>query len=137
MGTNYYLHEQPDCPTCGRPHERKHIGKSSAGWCFSLHVEPDEGINSLADWVARWSVPGAIIRDEYGRDVTAEQMLANITKRSWNKPQGQSPEWHHMNHSEDGPNGLARHRIDGRHCIAHGDGTYDLMIGGDLSDTSW
>ena len=42
MGTNYYLHRPRtnECEHCGRADEAPplHIGKSSSGWCFSLHV---------------------------------------------------------------------------------------------------
>ncbi len=55
MGTNYYLHEKPDCECCGRPFEALHIGKSSSGWCFSLHVMPEDMINTLDDWRSKWS----------------------------------------------------------------------------------
>ena len=71
MGTNYYLYEGSEaCPTCKRPFEPLHIGKSSAGWCFSLHVIPEEGINTLDDWRTRWGTPGTIIRRSAGVTVT-------------------------------------------------------------------
>ena len=38
MGTNYYWQESEPCAACGRGYEQVHVGKSSAGWCFSLHV---------------------------------------------------------------------------------------------------
>ncbi len=109
MGTNYYLHRDC-CPHCGRGDDRLHIGRSSAGWCFALHVDHEEGINSLDDWKAIWSLPNAKIIDEYGRQHTPEEMLATITERSH-------------------PRGLSRHRVDMRHCIGSGDGTYDLIPG--------
>ena len=62
MGTNYYLYQKPDCECCGRPFEPLHIGKSSAGWCFALHIMPEDGISTLLDWCALWSAPGAFIR---------------------------------------------------------------------------
>ena len=140
MGTNYYLHDKPDCECCGRPYEPKHIGKSSAGWCFSLHVMPEDGINTLDDWRRLWSTPGAYILDEYGRSVPAADMEDWITKRGrdsdwsdprrWSGPFGYSSEaeFHARNMSERGPNGLLRHQI-GRHCIAHGEGTWDYIVG--------
>lgn len=65
MGTNYYLEPKPPCQCCGRPFEQLHIGKSSAGWCFALHVIPERGIKDLDDWVRIWSQPEARIVDEY------------------------------------------------------------------------
>ena len=135
MGTNYYLHEQTACPTCGHEMEPLHIGKSSCGWCFSLHVNGDLEIKSLQDWIARWSKEGTIIKNEYGETVTPQEMLSVILERGRETKDG-SPfgynswdDFHNQNHSLDGPNGLLRHRIDGGHCLAHGDGTYDLMLG--------
>lgn len=52
MGTNYYAEYQPPCPTCGRQDPPLHIGKSSAGWCFSLHVIPELGLNDWPEWEA-------------------------------------------------------------------------------------
>ena len=63
-------------------------------------------------------------------------MLAIITERSWKRKKFKADGWyssqadfHEKNHSEDGPNGLLRHKIDGTHCIGHGEGTYDYTIG--------
>lgn len=126
MGTNYYLTEDT-CPHCGRGDERRHIGKSAAGWCFSLHV--DEDVKSLAEWQERWSKPGAKIFDEYGTETAAADMLKVITERSWSGKSVDSQEWLVVNDAERGPAGLARHRIDGRHCIGHGESTYDLVRG--------
>jgi hypothetical protein len=108
MGTNYYVEVQPPCECCGRGYEHKHIGKSSAGWCFSLHVYPDEGINTLEDW--KEYLKDKVIKNEYGGIVTLDELLRCITKR---------------NH----PSGLSRHVIDSRFCIGHGEGTWDYLIG--------
>jgi hypothetical protein len=136
MGTNYYLHFDP-CEKCARSDEPLHIGKSSAGWCFSLHVIPELGINTLDDWRAWWRKWS--IYDEYGDRVPIERMEAVVTKRGcpndWDKeewsPSGgytSESDWHDKNHSERGPNNLARHRIDS-HCIGHGEGTWDYIVG--------
>lgn len=136
MGTNYYLEAKPPCTCCGRPFERQHIGKSSAGWCFTLHV--DENHRDLPDWVEEWSKPGAAIVDEYGDGVAGDEMLLIITARHWTDapwetlplPHGASwSTFHAQNQSEHGPNGLLRHRIDRHYCIAHGSGTWDLCTG--------
>lgn len=126
MGTNYYMEPQAPCETCKRPFEQKHIGKSSAGWCFGLHVYPEDGINDLADWIREWSKSGSRIVDEYGKAVTLDEMEQRVTKRS-----GRSPDaaFYSENHAVPGPNGLVRSQVDGRHCIGHGAGTWDLLIG--------
>jgi hypothetical protein len=111
MGTNYYLHVGC-CEKCGRGEDKLHIGKSSAGWCFSLHVDEDGGIKSLADWERLWSQPGTRIMDEYGDVIPVEQMRRTILERKW-----------------AGPDGLRRHPVDGQHCVGAGDGTYDLITG--------
>lgn len=133
MGTNYYIESEPDCPTCGRPFEQMHIGKSSAGWCFSLHVIPELGLNGLEDWKKYWK--GKTIRNEYGGEITEEQMVSIITERSWPDRKSSDsfkPYYTSMlekNHVVEGPNGLLRHKIDGVHCIGHGEGTWDLITG--------
>ena len=133
MGTNYYWIPKLPCECCGREFDDIHIGKSSAGWCFSLHVLPEDMINSLDDWICNFREKRSYIKDEYGKIVHPEEMLDIITKRSWNtgqtnKPQ-QSDDWYQMNQAVPGPNGLSRARVDGRHCIGHGEGTWDLIIG--------
>ena len=110
MGTNYYLYQKPDCETCGRPHPALHIGKSSAGWCFSLHVVPEDRIECLDDWRHLWTQPGALIRNEYDERISPGEMESIITER-------------------EHPCGLLRHEIDGRHCLSHGPGTWDHIAG--------
>lgn len=97
MGTNYYLEAKPPCKECGRPHERKHIGKSSAGWVFSLRVYP-EGPRNLEEWIAEFFKPETQIVDEYEKPVTPEAMVKNIAGRS--HPQGlrRGPENHECKH---------------------------------------
>lgn len=138
MGTNYYLNPQKcvcgNC-SCGSKPERLHIGKSSIGWCFALHVIPEKGINDLEDWILLWNKSGSFIKDEYGDVITPEKMLSGVTDRS-HPDFGFSPpdcmswdEFHQKNHSEFGPNGLLRSRIDGVHCVKHGSGTWDCHLG--------
>lgn len=134
MGTNYYI-EEDICEYCGRSDEGYHIGKSSVGWCFSLHVDPDNGIICLQDVQDLWQ--DKVIRDEYDHVIPEKEMILIITDRDrgeeWERsaPFGYSSwaQFHRDNHSEQGPNGLLRHQIDGNHCIGHGPGTYDYLIG--------
>lgn len=79
MGTNYYCHG-PACEHCGRSDPIQHIGKSSVGWVFALHV--GDGVKSLDDWRAVWSRPGVVIRDESGRVISKEEMEKIILERS-------------------------------------------------------
>lgn len=138
MGTSYYLHTRQPCECCGRPYTPMHIGKSSAGWCFALHVIPENGINDLEDWLVLWSQPGARIEDEYGGPVSTDMMEGIITGRSWPRTFDQNGRWaqlngyateqdfHLKNHSQRGPNGLLRNAI-GNGCVKHGDGTWDCI----------
>ncbi|MFW6145427.1 MAG: hypothetical protein ACOC4Y_01380 [bacterium] len=130
MGINYYVRFN-ECECCGH-FEEYHIGKSSAGWCFSLHVDPDEGINNLEDM--KWLMDRGRIFDEYGAEWTKEEMLDKITNRSWNKPEHPYgyrswENFYHYNNAEAGPCGLNRHRVGGCHCVGHGEGTWDYIIG--------
>lgn len=100
MGTNYYLSKAGDeshCPTCVCHSKGLHIGKSSAGWAFALHVIPERGLYSLDDWKKLLEAPDAVIRSEYDCVVTLDMLLQTITDRVW-------------------PNGLLRHRI-GNGCV--------------------
>ncbi len=136
MGTNYYLHEKPDCECCGRPFAALHIGKSSGGWCFSLHVMPEDMINTLDDWRSKWSKLESVIRDEYDAIISPEEMEDIITNRSsaldfaklGNSAYNSGEAFHRRNQSERGPNNLLRHQINS-HCIGHGEGTFDYIVG--------
>ena len=78
MGTNYYLHRNV-CAHCGRGDEALHIGKSSAGWCFSLRVHPEEGIHDLPDWERE--LVGGKIQDEYGETFPPVELLRTWAER--------------------------------------------------------
>lgn len=142
MGTNFYWQSEP-CPTCGHSEEELHIGKSSCGWCFSLHVYPENVTlpQNLEDW--KKILSAGKIRNEYGDALTADEMIDKITNRSHPEPLGamdskpksaiwpyeNAADFYQKNYAEPGPNNLLRHKIDGRHCIGHGEGTYDYIRG--------
>ena len=125
MGTNFYLKVKSPpgpCHACGHVppvEERLHIGKSSAGWCFSLHVYPEdeytpdeerERPQSLEEWRVRFEAPKFMIEDEYDNPITAKEMMSIITERA---------------------QGLRHHPISDRACLGPGpdDATYDLITG--------
>ena len=127
MGTNYYLHleDKPKCESCGRETEPLHIGKSSYGWVFSLHVIPEKGINSLQDWEKLWNSKGAKIQDEYSDDISPEEMKQSITNRcmeeslehkKWGGNEfcsyDSEEQFHQSNNSMRGPNNLVRSKLD-------------------------
>ena len=124
MGTNYYLVP----PIELRPFvDRLHLGKSSVGWCFSLRVYPKRGINDMSDW--RLAMSLGHIRSEYNENLSRDAMLAIIYREGWKPRDPPSPEWLAKNHAEAGPLGLARHPIDHVHCVGHGEGPWDYMVG--------
>lgn len=91
MGTNYYLHRTPDpCPTCGRQDETEfHIGKSSMGWVWVWRGYRDDHplapLTTPEEWEARLRqevAAGAAIRDEYGLDVTLDDLLARVAAKA-------------------------------------------------------
>lgn len=136
MGTNYYWTRTDNhCAHCNRFDviEKLHIGKSSAGWCFSLRVYPkrteahDYGIpapiTSLDDWKKLWA-SGGIITDEYGEVMSPEGMLAVITERRWKDLLDHEYAEHR---ALRGPNNLLRHRLDDGMTVGHGEGTWDCV----------
>jgi hypothetical protein len=133
MGTNYYAVLEDDvCNHCGRGEAKEiHIGKSSSGWCFSLHVaSPSEPKipSDLNGWRELWK-NCVYIRDEYGNKISISLMERTILER-YRKLEDEDSyrEFLIKNHAVAGPNGLVRHPI-GEYCVGHGDGTYDLIIG--------
>jgi hypothetical protein len=120
------------------PFDVLHIGKSSAGWTFALHVIPERGLNDLENWELLLSeTAGALIVDEYGKALTLDELLNVIRERGRagtaprSAPNGYTdwPAFHAANHSVDGPGGLVRSRVDGKRCIKHGEGTWDCYVG--------
>lgn len=108
---------------------RLHIGKSSGGWCFCLHVYPDDhGLpKDLDGWMEAFD-RGTIV-DEYGVVQDPTFMLAWISDRPGKEPPVWGAAEYRMNNAVPGPRGLVRHAIQDGHCIGHGDGTYDLIVG--------
>jgi hypothetical protein len=129
MGTNYFLHSPP-CLHCGHEPEPLHIGKSSGGWCFALHIHPEQGLHDWQDIWARISAVeelGGFIEDECGRTVESGLFFAIVWDNSRKEPH--SLDWLRANHALPGPYGLARRAIDGDHVVGHGDGPFDYCIG--------
>lgn len=109
MLTNYYC-RFPPCGACGHADGPLHIGLSVIGWTFALHVMPERGIYSLTDWVDVWRRPGTVLYDEYGNDVSSDEMLDRIMNR--------------------GPvEDLLRMKVDEERCLGHGPGSWDLVVG--------
>ncbi len=129
MGTNYYVHYK------GNP--QFHIGKSSGGWCFSLHVYPEKGIETLEDWEPIFEHNN--IETEYGKTITKEDMLTVIAEREGcigfddeediPYPYESWEEFWDAHNAVPGSKGLLRAEVDGVHCIGHGEGTWDYMVG--------
>lgn len=138
MGTNYYsvrrgIEEmEPEAFWAIRDEpegdEVLHIGKSSGGWCFTLHVMPERGIEDLWNWFEILIDPERVIIDEYHQVIPFNEMMQTITGRSWPREKNWTPADYERNNAEPGPNNLARHRI-GRHCRSHGLGTWDCVEG--------
>ena len=133
MGTNYYLHA-PKCFHCGKEEEEPlHLGKSSYGWCFGLHVYPE---NALNNWQQMWSHIDYLtqekdheIRDEYGDFVDNGEFFSIVWDRSGKPGRLFDKKWLKDNRAEIGPYGLARHALLAGHCIGHGEGPFDYIIG--------
>jgi hypothetical protein len=152
MGTNYYLRFQ-ECEHCGHTPQEVHLGKSSLGWTFGLHIIPECEIidlPSMEKWVKeKLATSQACICNEYGITLSWQDFLEIVTIRScpriikdgWNSrwwdygiglgrlSYSSETDFHRKNSSTRGPSGLLRHRIDGYHCVGHGAGTWDLCIG--------
>lgn len=132
MGTNYYF--KPNKSRYGFENmELVHIGKSSGGWCFSLHAHPNLGINDLKDWEDVFNLNIGEIENEYNDPITSSEMIAIITARSWKYPRKLDAKFYQQNHAVPGPNGLVRSIIDENHCIGWGNNndinsTWDLFI---------
>lgn len=142
MGTNYYMMKGQYVPETdydhplsgmirdGTGHPAKiHIGKSSYGWCFSLHVMPEHGISNLTDWKVladRLLGEGWRIEDEYREVVALAELWAVVERIGWERQL--VTDCDQLNLPAD-TRPLNRHAVDGGSCIGHGEGLYDYMIG--------
>lgn len=133
MGTNYFsvrrgIEERDDWWDLRETEEVLHIGKSSAGWCFSLHIIPEMGINSLDDWIPVFIDPHRLIIDEYRDVIGLDKIMRVITCRGRADPNTWSDEMYRINHAVPGPGNLVRHSIE-HGCVGHGPGTWDYIKG--------
>lgn len=107
-----------------------HIGKSSVGWCFSLHIIPELGIHDLDDWIRVFIEPDRVIINEYRERLDLTEIMRIITARGRNRlePDGWTPDDYKRSFAEPGPNGLTRHAL-GHGCVKQGEGTWDCITG--------
>jgi len=121
MGTNYYWYGP--CAECGHL-QKLHIGKSSKGWYFSLHVIPGI-IDNIGDWKKRLDDPYSFIMDEY-REVVALEKLMDVIKRRGHhgNPTHITPDELHTCHAELGDFNLVRFVEGQANCVGHGEGPW-------------
>jgi hypothetical protein len=72
MGTNYYATFE------GQDGDTMHIGKKSVGWKFIVRLYPDQGFNTLYDWIFALSGKTVVITNEYGRILALDELLHTI-----------------------------------------------------------
>jgi len=128
MTTNYYAVNT-------ETGEELHIGKKSYGWCFALHVIPEQNLNNLDDWIDILNGTYYEIINEYGDLLSLSQLLNIIV----NEPDdlcesqfvlhGSEEKFHETHYSMRYNSKLVRARIDNNFCIGHGAGPYDYVIG--------
>ena len=138
MGTNYYVADKSKyCEHCGRGEKTIHLGKSSAGWCFTLNVHPKRDIHNWKDILK--FVKGKKIFNEYDEHITLAEFIDVVEHRSWDYPRSEMDfscypyckslkDFLKRNNAVLGPNNLLRHEISD-FCIGHGEGTYDYIVG--------
>lgn len=82
MGTNYYIKHKDE--TKNEIFGKVHLGKSSLGWYFNLHVYPERGISNFTDWndALLKKDNDLEIVDEYGKVYEVDEFLGIVTNRS-------------------------------------------------------
>lgn len=86
MGTNFYL-ELPESTAKHFESNPIHIGKSSAGWVFTLNAKQTKATASVLVCLDTWEkwVPYlkmGVIVDEYGSKVTYEEFVFRVTEKN-------------------------------------------------------
>ena len=136
MGTNYYI-RQKECQHCHHRPDDIHIGKSSAGWVFALHV--DDQFKCLDDYINYVKDNDLKIHNEYDEEIDVDSFKSICLDRGMSITIEQSTNCHNhlykttltvqqyldRNHAVEGPRNLLRSKIDG-HCIGY-DGDIDLI----------
>lgn len=126
MGVNYY-----EASTATPDGRCLHIGKSSGGWCFALHVYPVTGIRTLQDWIHRLRASGLEypVVDCEDHKLTLAEFSHIVVSRAWDACPDDLPQDFYLKTGQcvAGPNNLIRAAIDGVHCIGHGEGTWDYI----------
>ena len=127
MGTNYYVRpKSAPCPTCGHDDEVEeiHIGKSSIGWVFSLHVTDD--LPDIGSWLEFLTQHPNNIFDEYDENISLARMISNIVNRYCPRREV-TDRMLAENQAVLGPNGLLRSKESDH--VTHGKGTWDYHKG--------
>lgn len=137
MGTNYYVKTGEKYVKNGwLTEEIYHIGKSSYGWYFALHVIPWAGLNSFEDW--KEYLKGKTIHDEYGRKVSYSRMIKTILRDSKDESWGKQSNYEEgLVVSDDGDYKTCVGKYGLHYCIGrgacldrvNGDGCYTLVEG--------
>lgn len=153
MGTNYYaVFDEKDvlpAPACDDGPNIVHLGKSSIGWRFSLHVYPEQGIMNLLDVMSDILFTARRIQDEYKVNYTIAEFLEIVTERErkvtypidipaplqsyiyriHNREDLVEYYRDHLGYELDDKN-LIIHPIDRDHCIGNAKNrTFDFIIG--------
>lgn len=84
MSTNYYAQGPfPGGDTTGPDGDKGiHIGQHAAGWTFLFASHPQLGLITYKAWAEFIRRPGVAIKNEYGRDITIEEMDETMTERA-------------------------------------------------------
>jgi hypothetical protein len=77
MGTNFYQESEP-CKCCGAVKEKKHIGKSSAGWAFVFAAYEENTPVTFQEWKEELQKDGYKIYDEYGKEYSTQEFLERV-----------------------------------------------------------
>ncbi|MEU9849281.1 hypothetical protein [Streptomyces sp. NPDC047985] len=76
MSTNYYAFGP--FPGGDLDGEGLHIGQTAAGWRFLFRAHDSQGITTFPDWEHFLRNNDVAIRNEYGREVTIDEMVETM-----------------------------------------------------------